>query len=166
MSGTAKVLVLGPPDGAQGAFVGTISQVKVRSSARTSGDGVIPMHFGRVRIEADLDLQIFGAERDQAAPVLDAISSGLVGAIILCDSNDIQDPHYAATALDELAQRGIPSVVVATGEEPDTEMVGRALNLSGNTPVIAHGLIDRDAVKSSIVSVLETALQLAEGSAA
>ena len=165
MSGTAKVLVLGPPDGAQGAFVGTISQVKVRSSARTAGDGVIPMHFGRVKIEADLDLQIFGAERDQAVPVLDAISSGLVGAIILCDGDDVQDPHYAASALDELNQRGIPSLVVATGDEPDAQKVGNALNLSESS-VVVHGLIDREAVKASLVSVLETALQAAQGSAA
>ncbi|MCA1839196.1 MAG: hypothetical protein ABR507_12690 [Actinomycetota bacterium] len=165
MTNTAKVLVLGPPDGPQGAFVGTVSQVKVRSSARTTGDGVIPMHFGRVRLESDLDLQIFGAERDQAAPVLDAIASGLVGAIVLFDEAERSDPHYAALALDELSQRGVPWIVVVWGDQPDPSVAADALNLTGVAPVVVYGQIDKESVKSSIVSVLETALVATEGAA-
>lgn len=164
IQGASKVLVLGPPDGLQDDFVTSISKVKVRSSARqASGEGVIPMLFGRVPLGDGLDLQLFGAERDQAPVVLDAISKGLIGAIVLVEPSDTIDPHYAASALDELASRSIPTVVLATGSDDIDAALRQALNLGENLQALACHQVDREQVKRSLVAVLETALDLVEG---
>lgn len=163
---TAKLLVVGPPDGPQGQVVASISEVKVRSSARTaSGEGTVPMDFGRVRISADLDLQLFGFERDRIGAVAEAVAPGVVGAILIAEDNDRHDPHYASAALDELATRGIPTVIALDGRSSDPGPVQAVLG-AGDIPVIPYFTLDRATVKSMVVSALEAAVAAAEGSAA
>lgn len=167
MASTVKVLVLGGPDGEQGRFVTSVSKIKVKSStAAPSGEGTIPMHFGRVRLGIDLDLQIFGAERDQVSQVVDAIRPGLAGVILLFDENDAKDPHFAAQALDELSQLGLKVLVVSTVESSDHNAAHRVLNLPMGSPVLTCAEIDREMVKASLLSLLEAVLQDAQGSAA
>lgn len=167
MSTTAKLLVLGPPDGAQGAFVSAVSEVKVRSSARTptaTGEGYVPMDFGRVRIALDLDLQLFGFERDQVGVVADAITPGIVGAVLLVDESDAEDPHYAAGALEQLAERGIPAIIGATGSTLDPIKMPDLLE-APDIRGVSLSEMDRGSVKQAILTVLEVALAAEESAA-
>lgn len=167
MMTAAKLLVIGPPDGPQGQFVSAISEVKVRSSARTtSGQETVPMDFGRVRLGIDLDLQLFGFERDRVSLVSDAVSPGIVGAVMIVGPGDFEDPHFAAQALDELAARGIPAVVAVDALAADPGSVKAALNGSDQTPIVHYKMLDKESVKSIVVAALEAAMQAAEGSAA
>lgn len=164
---SAKILVIGPPDGPQGQFVSSISEVKVRSSARTtSGDATVPMDFGRVRLAIDLDLQLFGFDRDRVSVVSEAVAPGVFGAVLLVGKQDEDDPHFAASALDELAGRGIPVVLAIDGLGSDPARVIKALNNSAKTPAIHYTTLDKETVKTILVSVLEAAKSAAEGSAA
>jgi signal recognition particle receptor subunit beta len=162
---TAKILVLGPPEGGQSDFVSAISEVKVRSSARTPTEGeFVPMDFGRVKLETEADLQLFGFARDHLDLVAEAISPGIVGAVFLASPGDIQEPHTARESIAALHLRGIPSMVAAPpGADP------RKLSEALDVPEMAVGSydsLDRDAVKSMIVGVLELAVMAMEGSAA
>lgn len=160
---SAKVLVLGGPGGAQGDFVAAISEVKVRSSTRSpKGEGFVPMDFGRLKLEDDLDLQVFGVERDRVEAILDSISPGIVGAIVLVDRRDLDDPHYSVTALEELSDKGIPALI-ATTDDTEAEALERLTN--GNIS-ISLNMIDRTSAKSAIVTLLESVLESVEGSAA
>lgn len=166
MQGAAKVLVVGPPDGPQGQFVSAISEVKVRSSARTaSGEGTVPMDFGRVRLGIDLDLQLFGFDRDRVPIVADAVAPGVVGAVVIVGEDDKKDPHFASSALDELAARGIPAILAIDIKE-DPVAIRRALSASASTPIVPYTKLNKASVKSVVVAVLEAAVQAAEGSAA
>lgn len=167
MSESAKLLILGPPDGPHGAFVSSVSEVKIRSSARTptgSAVGFVPMDFGRVRIAIDLDLQLFGFERDQAGTVSDAVAPGIVGAILLIDEQDGVDPHYAARALDELSQRGIVTVIGITGAGIDSRNLLETLG-APDAKVVPVLDTERQTVKEAIVTVLEAALESEESAA-
>lgn len=167
MAATTKLLVVGPPEGPQGRFVSAISEVKVRSSARTAtGEGTVPMDFGRVRIGVDLDLQLFGFDRDRVSVVADAVAPGIVGAVLLVGGEDTSDPHFASNALDELASRGVPVVLAIDGGESELAAVKNALNASSDMPVIPYANLDRDTVKSIVVAALGAAVSKAEGSAA
>lgn len=162
MNTTPKVLILGPPDGAQAKFVNEIAQIKVKSSARaTTDNGFIPMQFGRVRLGDDADLQLFGAERDQALPVIETISEGLVGAILLTDEHDLQDPHFASDALDRLSERGIPTIVGRTSENTSEVELETTLSIPAGS-VQSCTELSREDIKSMLVAVLEAALRAAE----
>lgn len=163
MSDTAKLLVLGPPAGPQSTFVSSISEVRVKSSTHNpSGQGFVPMDFGRVRLDSELDLQLFGFDRDQITTVADAVSPGIVGAVVFV--TDPEDPHYALAAMDELGRRRIP-FVIAAGEGVDDQALARSLAVDPSS-VIPAGPLDREAVKAVVVRVLEEAMAVAEGSAA
>ncbi|MGH9195736.1 MAG: hypothetical protein ACRD1T_08360 [Acidimicrobiia bacterium] len=167
MAESAKLLVLGPPDGGHSSFVSSVSEVKIRSSARTptgSAEGFVPMDFGRVRIAIDLDLQLFGFERDQAAKVVDAVSPGIVGAILLVDQHDSVDPHYAARALDELSQRGIVTVLGVTEAGIDSGALARSLGAPESRVIFVLDT-ERETVKQAVLAVLEAALQAEESAA-
>lgn len=166
MTATAKMLVVGPPDGDQGALVSAISEVKVRSSARNpSGESFVPMDFGRVKISIDLDLQLFGFERDQVGVVTDAISPGIVGALLLIERQDLTDPHYAVQALIDLAERGIVTLIAVPADLHPGDVVEH-LQVPPDVVVAPLPQVDRVSVKSLIVSLLEAAMAAAEGSAA
>jgi signal recognition particle receptor subunit beta len=159
----AKLLVLGGPGGSQGAFVAAISEVKVRSSTRTpQGEGFVPMDFGRLKLDEDLDLQVFGVERDQVDLILGSISPGIVGAIVLVGRDDLEDPHYSVAALEELSERGIAALVAAT-EDLGAEALDRLAN--GNSTIKLE-VIDRPSAKTAIVTLLESVLESVEGTAA
>lgn len=168
MDTTAKILVLGPPEGPQGQFVSAVSEVKVRSSTRTtaSGEGTVPMDFGRVRLGIDLDLQLFGFDRDRAGIVADAVAPGVLGAVILVSREDVEDPHFASTALDELSVRAIPSIVAIDDHLTEPAKVSEALRLSPGAPVATYATLDKETVKTILVQVLEAAMLISEGSAA
>lgn len=165
MSGAVKLLVVGPPDGPQGRFVSAISEVKVRSSARTPSEATVPMDFGRLRLGIGLDLQLFGFERDRVSVVADAVSPGIIGAVVLLGEPDKTDPHFASAALDELSARGIPSVLAIDAEE-DAGVLKQALSVASTAQIVPYKKLDKDSVKSVVVAVLEVAVQVAEGSAA
>lgn len=166
MNITPKILILGPPDGPQAKFVSEIAQIKVKSSARaSSGNGFIPMQFGRVKLDNDADLQLFGAERDQTLSVIETISEGLVGAILLTDEYDLQDPHFASDALDELIGRRIPTIVGLTSKGITERDIEQGLGIPAGS---VQSCIDlsREDIKLMLVAVLEAALRAAEGSTA
>jgi signal recognition particle receptor subunit beta len=163
---TGKVIVVGPPGGDQGSFVGAVSNVRIRASNHMpSGEGFIPMDYGRVQIGVDLDLQIFGVDRDQIATVADALSPGIAGALVLICSEDLEDPHYAGQAFDVLAQRGIPYLSACKGLE-DIEQARFIFSLPSTASIVEYNQVDLASVKEALVRVLETAMQSAEGSAA
>lgn len=162
---SAKVLVIGSPAGLQGRFVGAISQVKVRSSARTtSGEDFVPMDFGRIKIDDQLDLQIFGVERDRVGVIVDAIAPGIVGALLLAEPADTSDPHFSSQALDELSEKGIFTVIARTSAEIDPTGLAGALSLNGNDLVDCVNL-DRESAKNALVKLFEAVLEAAESAA-
>lgn len=163
----AKILVIGPPDGPQGQFVLSISEVKVRSSARTtSGEDTVPMDFGRVRIGVDLDLQLFGFDRESIGLVADAVAPGIVGAVVLAGQDDEQDPYYTLAALDELSARGIPAVIALDALAAGSPKLSVELGTDKGLQVVPYRTLDKETVKALLLGLLEIAVLASEGSAA
>ena len=158
MIGSAKLLVPGPPDGDQSRIVSAISEVKIQSSARNpTGAGYVPMDFGRLKVGDDLDLQLFGFERDQVAVVTDAVAPGVVGALAVINAHDVLDPAEAVSALYGLASFGLTTVVVGPSDF-ETSLLAGKLNVP-ESHVFQYSQVDRKVVKAMILKVLDAALQ-------
>ncbi len=162
----AKLLIIGSPDGEHSRFVSAISEVKVKSSARkASGEGTVPMDFGRVRVDDEIDLQIFGVARDSVATIADAVSPGIIGAVLILGTDTVDDPHFSRQALDDLTERGLITVIATSRPSEDPGAVLAALGLPTNIAVVDLSVIDKQAAKQAILMLLEAALQAAESAA-
>jgi hypothetical protein len=155
---SAKLLVPGPPQGDQSAIVAAISEVKIQSTARNpTGVGFVPLDFGRVKVGGDLDLQLFGFDRDQVHVVGEAVAPGIIGALSVINATDMLDASSALGALDALASIGTTTVVVGPSDfEPS--LVAEKLNVD-ESHVFQYGAVDRKVVKRMILKILEVALQ-------
>ncbi|HVE76242.1 MAG TPA: hypothetical protein VND22_05695 [Actinomycetota bacterium] len=156
MKKVPKVLVLGPAEGPQGEFVKVVSQVKVRSSAGT-GEGVVPMHFGRIRFSEGLDLQVYGADRERVEVVVEALRVGLIGGLVLFSAQDLESPEEFRSAVAHLRKSGIPLTAAAIGNSIDKQAATESLGLHG-LRVLNLNSLDKETVKAALLTVLEGAL--------
>ena len=155
---SAKLLVPGPPQGDQAAIVAAISEVKIQSSARNpTGAGFVPMDFGRLKVGGDLDLQLFGFDRDQVQIVGEAVAPGIVGALAVVSANDMLDPSAALASLADLDSIGAPTVVVGPSDFEPTLLADKML--VAESEVFQYDTIDRKVVKAMVLKVLEVALE-------
>ena len=158
MIASPKLLVPGPPDGDQAEIVGAVSEVKIQSSARNpSGTAFVPMDFGRLKVGEDLDLQLFGFDRDQVEVVAEAVAPGIVGAIAVLSATDMLNPKSALAALEALDSIGATTVVVGPSDFESTLLADKMMVAESH--VFQYATIDRKVVKAMILKVLEVALE-------
>jgi signal recognition particle receptor subunit beta len=158
MIASAKLLVPGPPQGDQAAIVAAISEVKIQSTARNpTGVGFVPMDFGRLKVGGDLDLQLFGFDRDQVHVVGEAVAPGIVGAMSVVNATDMLDSSAAVAALDDLASIGAATVVIGPSDF-EASLLADKMQVP-ETHTFQYDVIDRKVVKAMILKVLEVALQ-------
>jgi signal recognition particle receptor subunit beta len=158
MNASAKLLVPGPPQGDQAAIVAAISEVKIQSSARNpTGTGFVPMDFGRLKVGGDLDLQLFGFDRDQVQVVGEAVAPGIVGALAVVNANDMLDPSAALASLAELESIDATNIVVGPADFEPSLLADKMM--VAESGVFQYDVIDRKVVKSMVLKLLEVALE-------
>lgn len=156
-----KVLVLGGPAGLHLDFVSSISRVRIRASTKTlRAGGVLPMCFGNIELSPGLNLQLYGADRDRVEEAAAALGDGLIGAVVLVDDADLEDPHYTVQVLEEVGARHLPAILGYAGSVAGPERIGRAFGARAEW-VVTDGRMDREAIKSTLVSLFETAVSSA-----
>lgn len=161
MEARPKVLVLGGPAGLHTDFVASISRVRIRASTKTpSAGGVLPMAFGTIVLSPGLDLQLYGVDRDRVEEAANALEDGLIGAVVLVEDEDLEDTHYTVAVLEELGARHLPAILGYAGSVAGPENIGRAFGAEAEW-VVAGGRMDREAIKSTLVSLLQTAVSSA-----
>jgi signal recognition particle receptor subunit beta len=156
MSTPVKVLVAGPAEGAQEEVLSSISEVKLRSSARNPKNGdVVPMDLGRVKIGDEFDLQIFGCVRDDVGVVEESVAPGILGAIVLMNAHDVLKPDEALSAVDALAERELPTLVAAP-EDFEAQLLASQMRIEP-TQLFQFPSINRNVVKQMLVRLIEVA---------
>lgn len=156
-----KVLVLGGPAGLHRDFVASISRVCIRASSKTpSAGGVLPMSFGNIVLSPGLNLQLYGVDRDRLEEAAAALEDGLIGAVVLVQDEDLEDPHYTVRVLEDLGARYLPAILGYAGSVAGPENIGRAFGAPAEW-VITDGRMDREAIKSTLVSLFQTAVSSA-----
>jgi signal recognition particle receptor subunit beta len=131
-----------------------------RGDVTTKTTTTVAMDFGRVTIDESLILYLFGTPgQDRFGFMWDDLITGSLGAIVLVDSRRLED---CFPAVDYFEHRDIPFVVAVNRFDGtihhSVEEVREALDLDPGTPVTTTDARDRDAVKETVLLLLDAVL--------
>lgn len=120
----------------------------------------VAMDFGRITINDDLVLYLFGTPgQDRFWFLWDELAIGAIGAIVLADTRRLAD---CFPSVDYFERRGTPFIVAvncfdsARWHEP--EEVRLALDLDPDVPLILCDARERESSKRALITLVERAM--------
>ena len=136
-----------------GAGVGTDDISGVEGKSTTT----VAMDFGRITINDDLQVYLFGTPgQDRFWFLWDELAFGALGAVVLADTRRLAD---CFPSIDYFEQRGIPFVVGVNcfddSRRFNLETVRRALDLDPDVPMVLCDARDRQSGKMVLISLVE-----------
>ncbi|GAA3231673.1 GTP-binding protein [Actinocorallia longicatena] len=119
----------------------------------------VAMDFGRVTLETDLVLYLFGTPGQHRFWFMwDDLIRGAIGAVVLVDTRRLEDSF---AALDYFEEAKVPFLVAINGfhgEFPYTpEQIREALAIRRHIPIVQCDARDRASTKSVLIALVEHA---------
>ena len=163
-----KIVVTGPFAAGKTTLIRTISEITVLSTEKDITDETksrksettVAMDFGRITIDHDLILYLFGTPgQDRFDFMWEILGEGMLGYVLLLDANrqDSLDEAVGILAAFRKMAR-VPFVVGlnrAEAVDPEVEeQVRSALELDSAVPVVACDATDRASVKNVLLALL------------
>jgi hypothetical protein len=179
--GTAvKIVVTGPFSAGKTTLIRTISEITVLSTEKDITDHTksrkaattVAMDFGRITIDRDLVLYLFGTPgQDRFDFMWEILGEGMLGYILLIDASRADSLEEAVGILAAFRKMArVPFVVAlnkAAGMEPaDEDKVRSVLELSEDIPVVPCDATDRESVKSVLLALLYSVVDQIDAPAA
>ncbi|MFI6901126.1 GTP-binding protein [Nonomuraea sp. NPDC050394] len=157
-------------------FVGAVSEIlpltteAVMTDASAGVDDVsltpnkttttVAMDFGRVSLDRDLILYLFGTPGQHRFWFMwDDLVRGAIGAVVLVDTRRLADSF---PAIDYFEEAKLPFVVGVNGWDGaflhDERELREALTVGDGTPIVRLDARNRESVKSTLITLVEHAL--------
>jgi hypothetical protein len=163
-----KIVVTGPFSAGKTTLIRTISEITVLSTEKDITDHTksrkaettVAMDFGRITIDRDLVLYLFGTPgQDRFDFMWEILGEGMLGYILLVDADredSLQEAVGILAAFRKMAH--VPFVVAlnrAAGLDPSEEdNVRHVLELGEDVPVVPCDATDRESVKAVLLALL------------
>ena len=179
--GTAvKIVVTGPFSAGKTTLIRTISEITVLSTEKDITDQTksrkaettVAMDFGRITIDRDLVLYLFGTPgQDRFDFMWEILGEGMLGYVLLVDSSrpdSLEEAVGILAAFRKMAR--VPFVVAlnrSAGLDPSDEACVRAaLELGDDVPVVPCDATDRESVKAVLLALLYSLVDQIDAAAA
>jgi small GTP-binding protein len=171
---TVKMVITGPFSSGKTQFIRTISEIDVVSTDRkvTSDservkkeETTVAMDFGRITVDEDLVLYLFGTPGQKRFDFMwEILSEGMLGFIVLIDSARPETFREARSILEIFRGYAPTPYVVAANKQdlPDAweaEDLRIALKIDPKVKVVPCVARDKESVKSALLELLYSILE-------
>jgi small GTP-binding protein len=175
---TVKMVVTGPFSAGKTQFIRSVSEIDIVSTERKiSSDGeravkhatTVAMDFGRITVDEDLVLYLFGTPGQKRFDFMwEILSEGMLGFIVAVDSTKPETFREARSILETFrAYAPTPYVVAANKQDMeeawDIEDMRHALRLDSKVKLLPCVATDKNTVKNVLLELLYSILAEMEG---
>lgn len=174
---TVKMVVTGPFNSGKTEFIKTISEIDVVSTERKITDETqrvkqettVALDFGRITVDEDLVLYLFGTPGQRRFDFMwEILSEGMLGFIVLIDSVRPETFREARRILGIFRSYAATPYVVAANKQDladawSTEDLRIALKIGKNVKVLPCVATEKESVKTVILELLYSILEEAPG---
>ncbi|WP_322808140.1 ATP/GTP-binding protein [Thermanaerothrix sp.] len=173
-----KIVVTGPFNAGKTAFIRSISEIDVVSterkitsaSERIKDQTTVAMDFGRITVDDDLVLYLFGTPGQKRFDFMwEILSEGMLGFVVMVDSTRPETFREARSILETFrAYAPTPYVVAANKQDSpdawDLEDMRVALRLDRKVKLLPCVATQKEAVKNVLLELLYSILaEMEEG---
>jgi len=170
---TVKMVVTGPFSAGKTEFIRSVSEIDVVSTERKiSGvqekavkeSTTVAMDFGRITVDDDLVLYLFGTPGQRRFDFMwEILSEGMLGFVVMVDSTRPETFREARSILETFrAYAPTPYVVAANKQDKqdawEIDDMRHALRLDSKVKMISCIATDRDSVKAILLELLYSIL--------
>jgi len=171
---TVKMVVTGPFSAGKTQFIQSISEIDVVSTERKVSHAderavkettTIAMDFGRITVDDDLVLYLFGTPGQKRFDFMwEILSEGMLGFIVMVDSTRPETFREARSILETFrAYAPTPYVVAANKQDIkdawELDDMRHALRLDGDTKILPCVATNKQHVKAVLLQLLYSILE-------
>jgi signal recognition particle receptor subunit beta len=172
---TVKMVVTGPFNAGKTEFIRSVSEIDVVSTERKITDETasvkkettVAMDFGRITVDQDLVLYLFGTPGQKRFDFMwEILSEGMLGFVVLVDSVRPETFREARRILDIFRGYAHAPYVVAANKQdvqdawsPDDLRI--ALKVRPDVKLLPCVAVDKESVKGVLLELLYTILETA-----
>jgi small GTP-binding protein len=163
-----KIVVTGPFSAGKTTLIRTISEITVLSTEKDITDETrsrknettVAMDFGRITIDRDLVLYLFGTPGQERFDFMwEILGEGMLGYVLLVDATREDSLQEAVPILEAFRRMARVPFVVGLNragglDEAEEERVRAVLELAPDIPVVPCDALDRESVKSVLLALL------------
>jgi small GTP-binding protein len=175
---TVKMVVTGPFSAGKTQFIRSVSEIDVVATERkVTGDGeravkqatTVAMDFGRITVDEDLVLYLFGTPGQKRFDFMwEILSEGMLGFIVMVDSTRPETFREGRSILETFrAYAPTPYVVAANKQDAaeawELEDMRHALRLDSKVKLLPCVATDKATVKNVLLELLYSILAEMEG---
>ncbi len=176
---TVKMVVTGPFSAGKTQFIQSVSEIEVVATERKISSKAeraikdattVAMDFGRITVDEDLVLYLFGTPGQKRFDFMwEILSEGMLGFIVMVDSTRPETFREARSILETFrAYAPTPYVVAANKQDMqdawELDDMRHALRLAGKTKILPCVATDKKQVKVVLLELLYSILAEMEAS--
>ena len=169
---SVKIVITGPFGAGKTSLISTISEISVLATERKVSDGTaaikgqttVAMDFGRITIDRELVLYLFGTPGQKRFDFMwEILAEGMLGFIVLVDASRAESLEEAEGILAFFRDVARVPYVVGVNKVADdgadaVAQVRTHLGIEPGVRVVACDALDKESVKGLLVELLYAAL--------
>lgn len=170
---TVKMVITGPFNAGKTEFIRSVSEIEVVSterkitdtSSRVKKETTVAMDFGRITVDNDLVLYLFGTPGQKRFDFMwEILSEGMLGFIVLVDSTRPETFREARQILDVFRTYADTPYVVAANKQDladawPVEDLRIALKIRSGVKVLPCVATNKESVKKVLLELLYSILE-------